>query len=458
MDEHLMPLDPSLAGDAELVARSREGDRIAFGVLYLRHHAAAWRVACTASGFSDDAEVAVIEGFCSVFSALPRNPGDGDDFRPYLLACVRQAALDRPDRRDRRHRRPLTPFPPPDPDELVLSELDHHLVQSALCRLPERWRTALWLTDVEAMTPAEVAAIVDLEPDAVPALAARAREEVREACRRAHQRDEVQAGCRFAVDHLAPYLDGELGQRERVLVETHVDRCVTCGMRCAELANVTDALLAAIPPPPLLGGECQRHWLVHHTAASASRGERRSLPPARAAARARTARGGRTQLSPSLALVAATLAIILGLPRLAPLAPSGPPETALVSPVVRAHLPESPAGARPATPADTPVIELVALPPAAEPPPPGEEQGGAEAAGPSAASAPSPPPAPPPVLVPGPAIEVPVPPLIPPLPLPAPAVPVVTDPSAGPEPPDRPGQGKGAGKGLDLMPPGVARA
>lgn len=84
MDEHPMPPDPSLAGDTELVARSREGDRLAFGVLYLRHHAAAWRVACTASGFSDDAEVAVIEGFSSVFSVLPphSNPGDGLDSLP----------------------------------------------------------------------------------------------------------------------------------------------------------------------------------------------------------------------------------------------------------------------------------------------------------------------------------------------------------------------------------------
>ena len=28
----------------------------AFGILYLRHHAAAWRVACVASRFSPDAE------------------------------------------------------------------------------------------------------------------------------------------------------------------------------------------------------------------------------------------------------------------------------------------------------------------------------------------------------------------------------------------------------------------
>src|SRR2546423_8282143 len=93
------PGTPASAGDMSLVAAARNGDRLAFGLLYLRHHAAAWRVACVATRFSADAELAVIEGFTRIFSALPAHPEDsgagGVSFRPYLLACVRQAALDR---------------------------------------------------------------------------------------------------------------------------------------------------------------------------------------------------------------------------------------------------------------------------------------------------------------------------------------------------------------------------
>ena len=85
--------------DLTLVHAARSGDRLAFGVLYLRHHAAAWRIACVASKFSPDAELAVIEGFTRVFSALPAESEEFEagsvTFRPYLLACVRQAALDR---------------------------------------------------------------------------------------------------------------------------------------------------------------------------------------------------------------------------------------------------------------------------------------------------------------------------------------------------------------------------
>src|SRR4051794_11054093 len=86
-------------GDWALVGAARAGDRLAFGLLYLRHSAAAWRGACVASPVPPHAELAVIEGFTRIFSALPEeseafSPGDLS-FRPYVLACVRQSALDR---------------------------------------------------------------------------------------------------------------------------------------------------------------------------------------------------------------------------------------------------------------------------------------------------------------------------------------------------------------------------
>src|SRR4051794_33130044 len=66
------PEDATTAYDLTLLESARAGDRLAFGMLYLRHHAAAWRVACVVSRFSPDAELALIEGFTRVFSALPR--------------------------------------------------------------------------------------------------------------------------------------------------------------------------------------------------------------------------------------------------------------------------------------------------------------------------------------------------------------------------------------------------
>ena len=112
-----------------------------------------------ASRFSPDAELAVIEGFTRVFSALPEETEDfesgGVTFRPYLLACVRQAALDRAAAAGRQAQRPTSHRCSAGlgPDgEVVLSSLEHHVARGALAALPERSRTALWLSDVEAMT------------------------------------------------------------------------------------------------------------------------------------------------------------------------------------------------------------------------------------------------------------------------------------------------------------------
>jgi len=299
---HPNPDDMTAHDDLTLVHAARSGDRLAFGVLYLRHHAAAWRIACVASRFSPDAELAVIEGFTRVFSALPVESEEfergGVTFRPYLLACVRQAALDRArssgraEPPSRRHAGGAghSPAPPPPPaplaglapdGELVLSTLEHHVARGALAELPERTRTALWLTDVEAMTPGEVAGILGSSPEVIAGLADAARSELRAAQDVAHGRHEVRADCRFTVDHLGAYHAGTLDPKKGVLVRSHLDLCPPCRMRLGELANAPAALAAAVPAAPLLGGETQHHWL---TSAPEAHPAERLLAPGPAAA------------------------------------------------------------------------------------------------------------------------------------------------------------------------------
>jgi DNA-directed RNA polymerase specialized sigma24 family protein len=293
------PDDLMATGDLTLVQAARSGDRLAFGVLYLRHHAAAWRIACVASRFSPDAELAVIEGFTRVFSALPSESDEfekgGVTFRPYLLACVRQAALDRARSAGRaepgsaRHhgRAPASP-PPPAPlaglapdGEVVLSTMEHHVARGALAALPERTRVALWLSDVEAMTPGEVAAILDSDPEMVTALGSEGRAGVRSAQDSANGRHEVRGDCRFTVDHLGAYNAGTLDPKKGVLVRSHLDLCPPCRMRLGELANFPATLAAAVPAAPLLGGEAQQQWL---TAAAQVHPAERLMPPGQAAA------------------------------------------------------------------------------------------------------------------------------------------------------------------------------
>jgi len=285
--------DDVTAADFSLVEAARHGDRLAFGVLYLRHHAAAWRIACVASRFSPDAELAVIEAFTRLFSALPEEAEElrtgTVTLRPYVLACARQAALDRAGAAGRADG-PGAPAPAPlaglGPDgEVVLSTLEHHVARGALAALPERSRTALWLFDVEAMTPAEVAGVLGGSPQEIAALAGSARAEVRAAQQAAFGRHEVRAGCRFTVEHLDGYRAGALEPTDGLIVRSHLDRCPPCRMRHGELADAPATLAAAVPAAPLLGGETQQHWLA---AADIEPAERLLAPAAAAVAGAAT--------------------------------------------------------------------------------------------------------------------------------------------------------------------------
>lgn len=138
-----------LEPDGPLVYRARRSNRMAFGVLYLRHHDAAWRVANAVSAFSPAAASAVVDAFTAVLSGLPRRPGDGFSLRPHLLRQVRLSAVRLGDGGLR-----ATP-----------DVLPPHASAAAVLRwLPEPERTALWLADVESLTPREAAVVMDVEP------------------------------------------------------------------------------------------------------------------------------------------------------------------------------------------------------------------------------------------------------------------------------------------------------
>jgi RNA polymerase sigma factor (sigma-70 family) len=428
----------TLLSDSELVLRARQGDRRSFGTLYLRHHDAAWRVACAAAGSPTDAEDAVAEGFAKVFAALPRMVDRELAFRPYLLACVRNAAVDRHRRTrklDLRDEVPEQAALAGDPDEIVLADLERNLVGEALRSLPERWRTVLWLTEVEGMTPTEVSSVIGIKPNAVAALSYRAREGLREAYLQAHVRAEAKADCRYTVDRLGPYVRNELAGRERDKVQAHLDGCAICRQRRDELADVNASLLGALVPVPLLlGSRTQQEWLA---VAHLGKGTRKAKAPAKAAKAAQL--GTSPAVQRTLALVVALLLALSGgvaIERFGPQgkvgktydpvalpknpAPATPPvvpaptEEALPAPVT-APAPTPAPSSRRATKAP---VELAAPVPAPEPTPaPAPTQAASPAPEPVEAPAPAPEPAPEPAPAPAP----PPPPPPPPAPEPPPA-------------------------------------
>jgi RNA polymerase sigma factor (sigma-70 family) len=252
--------DASLVSEEELLDRAREGDRSAFGTLYLRHRDAARKVAGMCASSAADAEDAVAEGFARVFAALPRMAGRQIAFRPYLLTCVRNAATDRLRRErriDLREQMPETPGSA-QADDMALLGLERNLVGEALQALPARWRTVLWLTEVEGLSPAEVSRRIGIKPNAVAALAYRARKGLREAYLQAHLKAEASEDCRATVSRLGNYVRGDLAEKERQGVQSHLDACAKCRCRRDELTDVNATLRNAFLPVPLLLAGLQR--------------------------------------------------------------------------------------------------------------------------------------------------------------------------------------------------------
>jgi RNA polymerase sigma factor (sigma-70 family) len=246
--------EASQVSEDELLDRAREGDRSAFGTLYLRHRDAARKVAGMCASSAADAEDAVAEGFARVFAALPRMAGRQIAFRPYLLTCVRNAATDRLRRErriDLREQMPETAGSA-QADDMALMGLERNLVGEALQALPARWRTVLWLTEVEGLSPAEVSRRIGIKPNAVAALAYRARKGLREAYLQAHLKAEASDECRATVGRLGNYVRGDLAEKERLAVQAHLDTCAKCRCRRDELTDVNATLRNAFLPVPLL--------------------------------------------------------------------------------------------------------------------------------------------------------------------------------------------------------------
>ena len=85
-----------------------------------------------------------------------------------------------------------------------------------------------WRTEVEGRSPAEVGPLLGLAPNAVAALAYRAREGLRQAYLNAHIQARPPAGCEDIVPKLGAYVRHDLSNRDRQKVEAHLEGCERC--------------------------------------------------------------------------------------------------------------------------------------------------------------------------------------------------------------------------------------
>jgi RNA polymerase sigma factor (sigma-70 family) len=241
--------------DLELLEEVRAGNTGAYGVLYERHVAAAYRLARQLARCQDDRDELVSVAFAKVLDTVLNTGATPSAFRAYLLTALRHVAYDDTRRRKRiefvedivelSDIRPETlavAFP-----DTVTAELDRSLAGRAFAALPERWSTVLFHTVIAGVRPEHVAPLVGLTPNGVSALAYRAREGLRQRYLHFHLAVSAEQHHRD-TERLAAWVRNGLSQREKVRVDAHLTVCAVCRDFAAELTEINSALKKANSP------------------------------------------------------------------------------------------------------------------------------------------------------------------------------------------------------------------
>jgi RNA polymerase sigma factor (sigma-70 family) len=235
--------------DAELIARTRGGDMTAYDELYRHHADDARRVARIVSDNSDEADDIAAGAFTHVLATLQSGGGPDEELAPYLRTIVRRLAVER----YRASRPDGTPADhaleePPGPDGPAARATDRDLVRRAFETLPDRWQRVLWHTEIEGRSPAELASTLGSTPNAVAALAYRAREGLRQAYLSVHLSSAIPDECRPYVPKLAAYVRGTLTPSDDQWVSDHLDQCQHCRERHDELLLLVSDLRGVLWP------------------------------------------------------------------------------------------------------------------------------------------------------------------------------------------------------------------
>jgi RNA polymerase sigma factor (sigma-70 family) len=256
------------SSDAELLAQARRGDETAFAELYVRHEAAARRLANSYARAGDPDDL-VNEAFERVLKALRKGLGPDEAFRAYLFVTLRRLAADRI---ARRQDDPYDEVPEPvraaahGPD---IDAADRALVVQAYESLPDRWQAVLWQTAVEGAQPRELAPALGMSANAAAALAYRAREKLRQAYLQAHLQTAPRPACEPHRSRLGAYVRDGLGTRDRSATGAHIDECSSCQGLVAELADVNRLLVRSLFPIFVAAGEAAAALAAATTAVTA---------------------------------------------------------------------------------------------------------------------------------------------------------------------------------------------
>jgi RNA polymerase sigma-70 factor, ECF subfamily len=187
-----MPVPAAAVSDEELAARAAAGDEPAFEEIVGRYQQRAYRLACRLLGSDQDALDVLQNAFLSAYRSLGAFRGEAR-FSTWLFRVVTNAALMQRRARRRRPAESLEAFLPRfdeagrhagEPAELEAAahaeeRLDREQLarraRAGIERLPDLYREAFVLRDLEDLPTAEVAKVLGVSPDVVRQRVHRAR-------------------------------------------------------------------------------------------------------------------------------------------------------------------------------------------------------------------------------------------------------------------------------------------
>ena len=249
-----MSADP-LANDLDLVEQAREGSQEAVVELWVRHYPAALAAARRTSRQQRDAEELASDAFSNMLGAFASGGGPTGSVRAYLLTSVRNLAVTRSRRSSSSEvlSDDVAVFEdssrgPADP---MSRQTEISMMRQAFAALPRRWQVILWRTAVDHDRNIEIGQDLGISPNAVAALAKRARRGLRQAYLQTHlSTNGLDPGCEPFVRRL-PMLavDGSVATDD---LARHLATCLTCPGRLAELQRVDQQLGTMLVPAVLL--------------------------------------------------------------------------------------------------------------------------------------------------------------------------------------------------------------
>lgn len=233
--------DPSALADfsdLELISLTRSGDEHAYAVLWNRHRSAGIRAARSITAKFDPEDM-LQEAFVRILSTLKGEGGPKEAFRPYLYSVLRSISMSwAPSGVTTTPLENL--YADSEPSyEFEGESLEKTITSRAFANLKPEWRRILWYTEVEGMTPREIAPLLGMKANSIAALAYRAKEGLRVSWLQAHvNSDAADADCKWYAERLGSYNRGTLSTKVNDQVEDHLITCTKCSILVEEVDHL----------------------------------------------------------------------------------------------------------------------------------------------------------------------------------------------------------------------------